>query len=550
MFRSLSLFSKLRMLAAMTPVALGLTLLVSLQGTNELKYEYDNLYGFMLLPILALNESTLHGKSIEAEFQALSHPGLTANEQAALQESIRAHSANMKAVVEKYKSAWVTSASPEFTATLAKLGKQELQRRELTLLDEFDAAHETFTAQRDTLPRAERVLPPPALLGALQKMGESLQGLVQLNREFADLSNTHAQVTLSRMRWTVSLLGLTLTLLALGSAWWLARLILGPVRDLQRTSDQLLTGEFSQLAEVEEHLSGARGDEIASTACYFDHFIRELSRVIGEVKLAAAGMASAAEQVSSSAQGLSQGTNEQAMAVEETTTSLAQMTLSIEQNATHSRQMAHMAQQGLKEAEESGRSVAESLEAIKTIASKVSIIEEIAYQTNLLEVNAAIVAAQAGEHGRGMAVVAGEVRRLAMSSREAAKEVMGLASVSVRKAERSGTLLTELVSSLHKTTRLVEEVATASGQQASGVSQISGAMKQLDSTTQHIASASEELASTAEEMNAQANSLRHLMAFFQAESEEPTQKRGALSLPPKTLARIRLTPGRSQVARR
>jgi methyl-accepting chemotaxis protein len=200
--------------------------------------------------------------------------------------------------------------------------------------------------------------------------------------------------------------------------------------------------------------------------------------------------------------------------VEETTSSLEEMSASITQNAESSRQTESMAKEGAQNAEESGKAVTETVTAMKTIAEKISIIEEIAYQTNLLALNAAIEAARAGEHGKGFAVVATEVRKLAERAQKAAKEIGAEAGSSVKVAERSGKLIVELVPVIRKTADLVQEVAAASAEQSAGVAQVSKAMGTVDQVTQRNASAAEELSSTAEEMASQAESLQQLMAFF------------------------------------
>jgi len=274
-----------------------------------------------------------------------------------------------------------------------------------------------------------------------------------------------------------------------------------------------LTGRIAE-GDLRDTLEVVRQDETGRLMAAMKHMSERLAQIIGDVREAGAGLASASAQVSASAQTLSQGTSEQAASVEETTSSLEQMSASITQNAENSRQMEQMALKGAKDAEESGRAVTETLAAMQAIAEKISIVEDIAYQTNLLALNAAIEAARAGEHGKGFAVVATEVRKLAERSQTAAKEIGGLTGSSVRVAERAGQSLTELVPAIKKTAELVQEVAAASREQASGVTQMNKAMSQVDQVTQRNASAAEELSSTAEELASQAETLQQLMAFF------------------------------------
>lgn len=312
---------------------------------------------------------------------------------------------------------------------------------------------------------------------------------------------------------------------ALALALLLTRNITRSIGEAVSVAGRLAEGDLTTRIEVRSK------DETGQLLAAMKNMVERISQIMGEIRSGAGALSAAAGQVSSTSQALSQGTSEQAASVEETTSSLEQMSASITQNAENSRQTEQMAIKGAKDADASGRTVVQTMEAMKEIAEKISIIEEIAYQTNLLALNAAIEAARAGEHGRGFAVVATEVRKLAERSQAASKEIGGLASSSVKIAERSGQLLGELVPAIRKTADLVQEVAAASNEQSAGVGQINKAMAQVDQVTQRNASAAEELSSTAEEMASQAEALQQVVGFFRVEGAEEAHRPAPSSHP-------------------
>jgi methyl-accepting chemotaxis protein len=257
--------------------------------------------------------------------------------------------------------------------------------------------------------------------------------------------------------------------------------------------------------------------------------VEKLSQTIGQVINATEQLGNASEQISATSQSLSQATSEQAASVEETSASVEQMAASINQNSENAKVTDGMATKAAKEAIEGGEAVKQTVDAMKEIATRISIIDDIAYQTNMLALNAAIEAARAGDHGKGFAVVATEVRKLAERSQVAAQEIGDLAEGSVKAAERAGELINTIVPGIGKTSDLVQEIAASSLEQSSGANQINTAMNQMNQITQQNASASEELAATAEEMTSQAEQLRELMSFFnigqgQAERRSPNRK--------------------------
>ncbi|WNG50150.1 HAMP domain-containing protein [Archangium minus] len=425
---------------------------------------------------------------------------------------------------QKVEAAFASSG-PELTRILEQV------RHEVELMRSHAQAILLAARERDAAERAgERAAVESAIAQAGQQMAMMDQSFSRAAQLFQlaetaqrerekGLVEAVAHFSAQWVPWTLVVLFVALlVLVVLGLTT--VRSVVAPLRTAADVLTEISRGNLVRRIEV-----GSK-DEVGVLMGAASEMLSYLSRIIGEIRTGAQGLASAASQLSGTSQALSMGTREQVASVEESTMSLSLMRASIERTASNSQLMEQMALRGVKHAEASGKAVEETVGAMKTIVEKISIIDDIAYQTHMLALNAAIEAARAGEHGRGFAVVAAEVRKLAERSRAAAQEILDVAGSSMKVAESSSALLEELVPSIRQTAELVQDVAADCAGESQAVMQMNQAMRQVDQVAQSSASAAEELSATAEEVATQAEALRRLVAFFQVgtEEEEPPSR--------------------------
>ena len=304
--------------------------------------------------------------------------------------------------------------------------------------------------------------------------------------------------------------------------------ILLPIGEGNRVLALVSTGSLLERVEIACEGDHQRMKDAINT------LIENLTVFAVNVAGAADQVASGSQQLSSASEQVSQGATEQAAAAEQASASMEEMASNIKQNADNAAQTEKIARQSSADAQDSGVAVDKAVHAMRTIADKIGIVQEIARQTDLLALNAAVEAARAGEHGRGFAVVAAEVRKLAERSQIAAAEIGAVSADTVAAATQAGAMLGRLVPDIRRTAELVAEISAACREQDLGAGQINEAIQQLDQVTQQNASAAEQMSATSEALAGRAEELQAGTAFFQVRADKrptPTPKPPAKGRP-------------------
>jgi methyl-accepting chemotaxis protein len=352
-------------------------------------------------------------------------------------------------------------------------------------------------------------VPENAVLGAVSVT-------LDISGEFAEMHKIDMAL------WGVQLVAQIFFYFMIG---WLISFVTRPLQDAVEAADAVAQGDLTRRVEV------TSGDEIGRLMQALKHMNESLAGIVSDVRSNTDSISIAAQEIAAGNRDLSERTEGQAASLEETASSMGELTTTVHQNAENAKQANQLAAQASDIAVKGGRVVGDVVNTMASISASskkivdiISVIDGIAFQTNILALNAAVEAARAGEQGRGFAVVAGEVRSLAQRSAAAAKEIKELIGDSVGKVEagavqveQAGTTMNEIVHAVKRVTDIMAEISMASSEQSAGIEQVNLAIAQMDDVTQQNAALVEEAAAAAESMQEQAAVLKSAVSVFKLE---------------------------------
>ncbi|OWY28418.1 methyl-accepting chemotaxis protein [Herbaspirillum robiniae] len=353
-------------------------------------------------------------------------------------------------------------------------------------------------------------------------MNEQLDGIVKVNEAGSARSDQTAEDMYQSAKLWIAVLLAAIVVIAFGLAVAVARIVSRPLNDAVEVAQRVAQGDLTV------QIRATSNDETGMLMHSLKAMNDSLQKIVGEVRTGTDTITNASQEIATGNLDLSSRTEQQAGSLEETASAMEELTSTVKQNADNARQANQLAVSASEIASQGGEvvgQVVQTMEGItessRRIADIISVIDGIAFQTNILALNAAVEAARAGEQGRGFAVVASEVRSLAQRSAAAAKEIKELIDDSVEKVgagsqlvERAGTTMTEVVASVKRVTDIVGEITAASHEQSTGIEEINRAITQMDEVTQQNAALVEEAAAAAQSLQDQAGKLQDVVSVF------------------------------------
>ena len=460
-------------------------------------------------------------------------------------EVIKAETAGVEANTAAINKLWEAYMATKLTVEEAKLAKAFAEDRKKFVQEGLLPAVAALRA--NDLKETQRVViekirplfaPVEGGIAALTKL--------QLDEAQKEYTEAAARYAMIRIVSVASIVGGLLIAGLLG--WLITRSITVPMNRAKDAATRVAAGDLTV------DLSASGKDEVAQLLAALSNMKDSLTRIVGGVRSNAEGVATASAEIAQGNLDLSRRTEEQAAALEQTAASMEQLSATVKQNADNARQANQLAMGASTVAIRGGQAVSQVVttmkginDSSKKIADIISVIDGIAFQTNILALNAAVEAARAGEQGRGFAVVASEVRSLAGRSAEAAKEIRALITASVDRVEQgsalvdqAGATMSEVVASIRRVTDIMGEISAASTEQSAGVAQVGEAVGQMDRATQQNAALVQESAAAAESLKAQAEQLVQAVAVFRLGHGEaaPLSLQRAVPVPLKDLGSV------------